>query len=71
MCDKLGIRGEQVIFTSNDTPAEEFIKARDLNAIINLDDLGYGISLFGTLTLTYRADTLNSWKELLGCQVIR
>ena len=29
------------MFTSNDTPANEFVKARELNAIINLDDISH------------------------------
>jgi diaminopimelate decarboxylase len=41
LCERLGIKGDQVIFTSNDTPAEEFIKARDMHAIVNLDDIGH------------------------------
>ncbi|MDO8552984.1 MAG: diaminopimelate decarboxylase [bacterium] len=36
---KVGITGENIMFTSNDTPAEEFVKARELGAIINLDDI--------------------------------
>lgn len=36
-----GLAGEQVMFTSNDTPAEEFRAARELGAVINLDDLGH------------------------------
>ncbi|SIQ33510.1 diaminopimelate decarboxylase [Alkalispirochaeta americana] len=39
LMEKMGIRGEEIIFTSNNTPAEEFRQARDLGAIINLDDL--------------------------------
>ncbi len=39
MSEKCGIVGEDIIFSSNDTPAEEFIKAAELGAIINLDDL--------------------------------
>ena len=31
--------GEAIMFSSNDTPAEEFTYARDLNAYINLDDI--------------------------------
>ncbi|MDF2803509.1 MAG: Orn/DAP/Arg decarboxylase 2 [Anaerocolumna sp.] len=38
MSDKIGITGEDIMFSSNNTPAEEFVKARELNAIINLDD---------------------------------
>ena len=33
-----GIRGEEIMFSSNDTPPEEYKKAADLGAIINLDD---------------------------------
>ena len=39
MSEKVGITGENVMFTSNDTPAEEFQKAREMGAIINLDDI--------------------------------
>ena len=39
LCEKVGIMGENICFTSNDTPAEEFAKAKELGAIINLDDI--------------------------------
>ncbi|MDR2346617.1 MAG: diaminopimelate decarboxylase [Planctomycetaceae bacterium] len=39
ICERLGITGEDIMFTSNDTPQAEYIKARELNAIINLDDI--------------------------------
>ena len=39
LADKLGITGEEVMFTSNDTPPEDYRKARELGAIINLDDI--------------------------------
>lgn len=39
LAERVGITGEEIMFTSNDTPAEEFRKARELNAIINLDDI--------------------------------
>jgi diaminopimelate decarboxylase len=39
LAEKVGIVGEEIMFTSNDTPADEFIKARELGAIINLDDI--------------------------------
>jgi len=39
LADRSGIKGENIMFTSNDTPEEEFIKARELGAIINLDDI--------------------------------
>lgn len=34
-----GIVGEKIMLTSNDTPADEFQKAIELGAIINLDDI--------------------------------
>src|SRR6056297_545922 len=39
MTDKVGICGEDIMFSSNDTPAEEYQRAKDLCAIINLDDI--------------------------------
>lgn len=38
---RCGIDGEKIMFTSNDTPAEEFKVARELGAIINLDDISH------------------------------
>lgn len=39
LSERAGIRGDMIMFTSNDTPAPEFRKARELGAIINLDDI--------------------------------
>ena len=39
MSEKLGFRGDDIMFSSNDTPAEEFALARKLDAQINLDDI--------------------------------
>lgn len=41
LMERMGYRGEQIIFTSNDTPAYEYAKAKELGAIINLDDLSH------------------------------
>jgi len=41
LSERLGIVGEEIMFSSNVTPAEEFVKARELGAIINLDDLSH------------------------------
>jgi diaminopimelate decarboxylase len=41
MCDRVGIRGEMIMFTSNDTPACEYVEAKRLGAIINLDDISH------------------------------
>jgi diaminopimelate decarboxylase len=34
----VGLTGDAIMFSSNDTPAEEFVRAKELGAIINLDD---------------------------------
>ncbi|NBK93306.1 diaminopimelate decarboxylase [bacterium 1XD21-13] len=38
LSDAIGVRGEDIMFSSNDTPAEEFVYAAKLGAVINLDD---------------------------------
>lgn len=39
LCEKSGITGRRIMFTSNDTPAQEFVYSQKLGAIINLDDI--------------------------------
>ncbi len=41
LSEKIGVVGEDIIFTSNDTPAYEYAKAKELGAIINLDDISH------------------------------
>lgn len=41
LADKAGIYGENIMFSSNNTPAGEYQVARDLGAIINLDDISH------------------------------
>ncbi len=38
LSDAVGVRGQDIMFSSNATPAEEFVYARKLGAVINLDD---------------------------------
>ena len=38
MSEAVGSTGTEIMFSSNATPAEEFVKAKELGAIINLDD---------------------------------
>ncbi|MDF2514296.1 MAG: hypothetical protein K0S04_4162 [Herbinix sp.] len=38
MSEALGYSGDDIMFSSNATPPEEFVKARELDSIINLDD---------------------------------
>ena len=41
LSDALGITGEDIMFSSNDTPAEDFAYAAKLGATINLDDISH------------------------------
>ena len=41
LAEKVGNVGESIMFTSNDTPAEEFRKAWELGAIVNFDDVSH------------------------------
>jgi diaminopimelate decarboxylase len=39
LAERVGIVGENIMFTSNDTPSTEYTRAKELGAIINLDDI--------------------------------
>jgi diaminopimelate decarboxylase len=41
LAEKVGFKGEEIVFTSNDTPPHEFIAAQKLGAVINLDDIAH------------------------------
>jgi diaminopimelate decarboxylase len=39
LAERAGLSGEEIMFTSNDTPAQEYRYASKLGAIVNLDDI--------------------------------
>ena len=41
LAEKAGLPGDFIMFSSNDTPAGEYQKAKELGAIINLDDISH------------------------------
>ena len=41
LSERSGIVGEEIMFSSNDTPADEFQAAKKLGGIINLDDISH------------------------------
>ncbi len=49
LSEKVGIVGENIMFTSNDTEQNEYQKAQQLGAIINLDDIAHIDYLEGSL----------------------
>lgn len=56
LSEKVGFKGEEIMFTSNETPAKEYKKAFELGAIINLDDISH---------IDYLEKTLERLPELL------
>ena len=59
MSERCGITGEQIMFSSNNTPAVEFQKAYQLGAVINLDDL---------TMVDFLRDTLGTVPETVCCR---
>ncbi|MDR0448809.1 MAG: diaminopimelate decarboxylase [Treponema sp.] len=41
LAEMAGLKGEEIMFSSNNTPAEEYREARRLGAVINLDDFSH------------------------------
>ena len=72
LAERVGMRGDEIMFTSNDTPADEYRKARALNAIINLDDISHidyleeyaGIP--DTLCFRYNPGNLKEGNHIIG-----
>ncbi len=59
MCQRCGIVGEEIMFSSNDTPAEEFALADQLGAIINLDDFTH---------IAFLEQTIGRIPETISCR---
>ena len=71
LSDKAGIAGEDIMFTSNDTPLDEFRKAKELGAIINLDDISHlpfleQIGLPDLLSFRYNPGPLKEGNSIIG-----
>jgi len=72
LSEKAGIVGENIMFSSNDTPAEEYLRARQLNAIINLDDISHidflerVAALPEILSFRYNPGHLRSGNAIIG-----
>jgi diaminopimelate decarboxylase len=72
LADMVGMKGEELMFTSNETPAGEYIKARELGAIINLDDFSHIAFLEKSLekasSLKKSSSLEKSLPELVSCR---
>ncbi|MDR1326691.1 MAG: diaminopimelate decarboxylase [Treponema sp.] len=72
LADLAGIKGEAMMFTSNETPAHEYQKARELGAVINLDDISHiefleqNVGLPKLLSCRYNPGPLKSGNAIIG-----
>ncbi|MGN0483558.1 MAG: diaminopimelate decarboxylase [Lachnospiraceae bacterium] len=59
LSDALGFKGEEIMFSSNDTPAEEFAFAEKIGATINLDDFTH---------IDFLEKTIGKIPETISCR---
>ena len=59
MSDRCGFAGDQIMFSSNDTPAEEFALAAKLGATISLDDISH---------IDFLKDTIGYIPKKISCR---
>ncbi len=72
LAKRVGMSGDEIILTSNDTPAYEFQLAKDLGAIINLDDISHidfvekHVGLPETICMRYNPGSLKEGNLIIG-----
>lgn len=72
LAKRVGMSGEEIMLTSNDTPASEFQMAKDLGAIINLDDISHieylekNVGLPETICMRYNPGDLKQGNLIIG-----
>jgi diaminopimelate decarboxylase len=72
ICRRVGVLGEKIMFTSNNTLAKDYKIAKDLGAVINLDDLSHveyldeSLGLPETLSFRYNPGPLREGNVIIG-----
>lgn len=72
LAEKVGLVGEDIMFTSNETPVEEYRKARELGAMINVDDISHlaflekYVGLPDLLCFRYNPGPLRAGNSIIG-----
>ncbi len=73
LAERAGFRGEEIMFTANDTPDNEFAKAVGLGAIVNLDDISHidcleraAGRLPGLVCCRYNPGSLKKGNDIIG-----
>ena len=59
LAEKCGFRGHDIMFSSNETPAEEYALAHELGAVINLDDFTH---------IDFLRETVGEIPETISCR---
>jgi len=72
LAKRVGMKGQEIMLTSNDTPVEEYRKAKELGAIINLDDISHidylekNIGIPDTICMRYNPGDLKTGNIIIG-----
>jgi len=72
LCDQVGMLGEDIMFTSNNTLSKDYARAKQLGAIINLDDLSHleylekHVGLPDLISFRYNPGPLRSGNAIIG-----
>jgi len=72
LSEKVGITGENIMFTSNNTTAQEYQKAKELGAVINLDDISHisfledSAGLPEIVSFRYNPGSLKAGNDIIG-----
>lgn len=72
LAEKCGFSGTDIFMSANDTPIEEFIKAKEMGAIINLDDITHidfiekNIGLPEMISCRYNPGPLRTGNSIIG-----
>lgn len=72
LCQRVGITGESIMYTSNETPAKEYRRAKELGAFINLDDITHipylekHVGLPEAVCLRYNPGRLREGNAIIG-----
>jgi len=72
LAERVGLTGRQVMFTSNDTLSKEYARAKELGAVINLDDITHidyleqNVGLPELLCFRYNPGPLREGNAIIG-----
>ncbi|SHE83245.1 diaminopimelate decarboxylase [Marinitoga hydrogenitolerans DSM 16785] len=70
LSEMVGLKGDNILFTSNNTPLEEYKKAYDLDAIINFDDIGHIPKFINKIGIPQIASIRYTPKNAYGSNVL-